>query len=101
MKELLKRTRDTTARLRSLGFNVIEEWDHTFQDRKKENPELKKFVSDHDLQDRLNPRDAFYGGRTNAVKLFYEGKAKYVDFTSLYPWVRLFEKKSFFFFSDS
>ncbi|GIX98241.1 DNA-directed DNA polymerase [Caerostris extrusa] len=39
------------------------------------------------LQDRLNPRDAFFGGRTNALKLFYEGSAKYVDFTSLYPWV--------------
>ncbi|XP_071507356.1 uncharacterized protein [Diadema antillarum] len=37
----------------------------------------------------LNPRDAFYGGRTNASCLFYEcqmgEKIKYVDFTSLYP----------------
>ncbi|GBN72881.1 hypothetical protein AVEN_272306-1 [Araneus ventricosus] len=32
-------------------------------------------------------KDAFFGGRTNAVKLYYEGEAKYVDFTSLYPWV--------------
>ncbi|XP_035221202.1 probable DNA polymerase [Stegodyphus dumicola] len=30
---------------------------------------------------------SFFGGRTNAIQLYYEGDAKYVDFTSLYPWV--------------
>ena len=41
----------------------------------------------------LSPRDAFFGGRTNALKLHYESKEdegeqiKYVDMTSLYPWV--------------
>ncbi|GBL98846.1 hypothetical protein AVEN_57575-1 [Araneus ventricosus] len=34
----------------------------------------------------------FSGGRTNAVKLYYEGEAKYVDFTSLYPWVNKYCK---------
>ncbi|XP_071509045.1 uncharacterized protein [Diadema antillarum] len=37
----------------------------------------------------LNPREAFYGGRTNANCLYYEckegEKIRYVDFTSLYP----------------
>ena len=37
----------------------------------------------------LNPRAAFYGGRTNANCLYYEckegEKIRYVDFTSLYP----------------
>ncbi|XP_041485956.1 uncharacterized protein LOC121432163 [Lytechinus variegatus] len=37
----------------------------------------------------LNPRESFYGGRTNASCLLYEckegEKIKYVDFTSLYP----------------
>ena len=33
----------------------------------------------------LEPRDAFYGGRTNASKLYFEGEAIYVDYTSLYP----------------
>jgi len=39
----------------------------------------------------LNPRDSFFGGRTNASKLHYKVKdkeeIKYVDFTSLYPYV--------------
>ena len=44
-----------------------------------------------DIVDPLNPRDAFYGGRVNAVKLLVKTEAnpttkiKYVDFTSLYP----------------
>ena len=45
------------------------------------------------LVDPLDPRDAFFGGRTNAVKLHHEvdqangEKIKYIDVTSLYPWV--------------
>ena len=43
----------------------------------------------------LNPRDAFYGGRTNATKLLYEFKedecGRYVDFCSLYPSVQYYK----------
>ena len=43
----------------------------------------------------LNPRDAFFGGRTNVTKLTYdfkEGeKGKYVDFVSLYPTVQFYK----------
>lgn len=39
----------------------------------------------------LNPRDAFYGGRTGAVALHCKVEdhdlIKYADVTSLYPWV--------------
>lgn len=38
----------------------------------------------------LVPREAFFGGRTNGIKLFHEVKGgeqiKYVDFCSLYPY---------------
>ena len=41
--------------------------------------------------DRLDPRDSFIAGRTNASLLYYKVKenerVKYVDFTSLYSWV--------------
>lgn len=90
MGSLLQKTRATTDKLRSMGYSVKEIWEHDFQKMKKENDALKLFLKDHEIQDRLNPRDAFYGGRTNAVKLYHEGPVKYVDFTSLYPWVRNF-----------
>ena len=78
---------ETTLRLRELGYEVIEKWEHDFLKEKKENADLAAFLASHAVEDRLNPRDAFFGGRTNAIKLYYEGTAKYVDFTSLYPWV--------------
>lgn len=87
MSLLHKKTTETTLRLRSLGFTVIEKWEHDFLKEKKGNADLISFLASHTIEDRLNPRDAFFGGRTNAVKLYFEGCAKYVDFTSLYPWV--------------
>ena len=46
----------------------------------------------------LDPREAYYGGRTNVVKLHHQcqnpgEEIRYVEFTSLYPWVN---KNSFY-----
>jgi hypothetical protein len=39
----------------------------------------------------LNPRDAYYGGRTNAISLYKkcvgEEKIRYIDVVSMYPTV--------------
>lgn len=86
MAELYNKTNETTAKLRALGCEVEEKWEHEFLKEKKEEP-MREFLKNHSLYDRLNPRDAFFGGRTNAIKLYFEGNVKYVDFTSLYPWV--------------
>lgn len=43
--------------------------------RKKENIQLQSFLHTHQLQDRLNPHNAFFGGRTNTVKLYYKEPA--------------------------
>ena len=49
------------------------------------------FLTDWKLLNLFDPREAFFGGRTNAVKLHHEvasgEKIKYIDVTSLYPWV--------------
>nr|XP_042912704.1 uncharacterized protein LOC122272779 [Parasteatoda tepidariorum] len=87
MTTLRKKTSEATEKLRSKGYEVYELWEHSFEEMKKKIPELRDFVRNHEMKERLNPRDSFFGGRTNAIRLFYEGEAKYVDFTSLYPWV--------------
>ena len=50
---------------------------------------MKHYFEHFPITDPLEPRDALYGGRTNASKLYHrcEGdeQIKYVDFTSLYP----------------
>ena len=50
-----------------------------------------QFLLNFKIIDPLQPRDAFFGGRTNAVKLHHtvepNEKIHYVDVASLYPWV--------------
>lgn len=95
MASVLQKTAEITQKIEAAGFQIVEMWEHDFLSQKKSDPELCTFLKTHNVVDRLNPRDAFFGGRKNAVKLFYEGTVKYVDFTSLYPWVSTI----FYFFS--
>lgn len=75
-------------------FKVIEMWECAFNTLKRENVELRDFLEEHDkVADLpLDPRHAFYGGRTNCTKLLYEAdvtsgeKIRYYDVCSLYPW---------------
>ena len=48
-----------------------------YRDRETVNPinqdeEMKRFFEEYELVDPLQPRDAFYRGRTNAAKLHHE-----------------------------
>ncbi len=71
------------------GSNFVEIWGCEFNDMKKTNNDLKIFMIEKNILDAINPRDALYGGRTNALRLYHkisEGeKIMYVDFCSLYP----------------
>ena len=87
MWQLHKQTEQRKQKILQAGFGYVEIWEHEFTEMKKHNNELQTFLQDHTVVPRLSPRDAFYGGRTNASRLYYEGTVKYIDFTSLYPWV--------------
>jgi len=56
---------------------------------KKANPDIQTFVEQLQIDTPLNPRDAFFGGRTNATTLHFKAEPhqqiRYVDVTSLYP----------------
>lgn len=73
-------------------------WECTFNTMKRGNEVLRRFLEDSDRQSEvpLNPRDAFYGGRTNCTRLFYEAKReekiRYLDVCSLYPYVCKYAK---------
>ena len=67
-------------------------WVHDFYKLLRDNKAAAKFVNTLDIQERLQPRQAFFGGRVNATKLYYkvseEEQIKYFDVTFLYPFVQ-------------
>ena len=88
MEELREKTRIKTDKLREKGHDVVEKWECEFKKDIKEDDELKQFFKAYEPYTPIKPRDAFFGGRTNAIILYVEHHdMRYVDFTSLYPWV--------------
>ena len=78
--------------LRDKGYQIIEIWEHEADIIMSNiSEEEKVFLEDLDFSDRLTIRDSFYGGRTNAIKLYAEADKdtviRYYDVTSLYPFV--------------
>ena len=76
--------------LKAAGFTVVSIWESVFRNLQSSR-EYKSFTKSHpQLQHHLplNVRHAFFGGRTNASRLYYKfkpgEKGEYVDFTSLY-----------------
>ena len=87
MGELQNRTQIKNQKIRDLGYNLVE----IYECELVKNTEFKKWAKTNDIEivTPLNPRDAFFGGRTNVTKLKYDfkddEKGRYVDFVSLYP----------------
>lgn len=79
--------------LRKLGYEVLEMWECQFKKELQENQDLTNLTKNHPLlcYEKLNPRDAFYGGRTGNAKTYYKCKTgekiKYIDVNSLYPYI--------------
>ncbi|XP_074650414.1 uncharacterized protein LOC141905419 [Tubulanus polymorphus] len=89
--ELYQATLEKSAKIRALGYNLVEFWEHEYCNLVKENRVFADFVKEVDISDPLLPRDAFFGGRTNAIKIYHKAeddeKIKYIDICSLYPYV--------------
>ena len=70
MEELYKDTMRKVKYLKECGFEVEQKWECELA--KEMDEEMKQFFDEHEIVDPLQPRDAFYGGRTNAAKLFHQ-----------------------------
>ena len=64
-------TQEKLQFLRDRRYHVIEMWECDWQEMKEERKDIRNFVASLDLVEPLNPRDAFCGGRTNAIKLYH------------------------------
>ena len=72
MEQLYKDTVRKVNYLKKHGFEVVQKWECQLTKDLKEDEEMKQFFEEYEIIDPLQPRDAFYGGRTNATKLFHE-----------------------------
>lgn len=52
------------------GLQCGDDWECEWERMKKERKKIKAFVDGLDIVKTLTNRDAFRGGRTNAVKLY-------------------------------
>ncbi|XP_055341431.1 uncharacterized protein LOC129590302 [Paramacrobiotus metropolitanus] len=74
-----------------MGHELCVIWVHEFDSLVKQEPFFAAFIEEITVRQPINPRDAFYGGRTNATKLFHsvkdDEKIRYFDLCSEYPYV--------------
>ena len=91
MHSVRQATDKQSNNIRSLGYHLKEMWECQWNRLKQTNPDIMQFVKNLEIVSPLNPRDAFFGGRTNAIKLYHrvepDEQIWYVDVCSLYPWV--------------
>ncbi|XP_055999674.1 uncharacterized protein LOC130047925 [Ostrea edulis] len=87
-QDLHVQTLKRATALEEQGYTVVSLWEHEFDQQVQNNIELQTFIQEVNIQDPLNPREALYGGRTNATRLYCnEGDMRYVDVCSLYLYV--------------
>ncbi|PFX25087.1 hypothetical protein AWC38_SpisGene10309 [Stylophora pistillata] len=93
VEALQRQTTQKTATLQRLGYTVVEMWQCQREKEKKSDPDLRNFVQYLTFTTPLQPREAFFGGRTGATTLYHRidptqgEQIRYVDVTSEYPWV--------------
>ena len=71
MGELYEDTVSKIIYLEAYGLEVEQLWECELREELEKNEEMKQHFEEHEIVDPLQPRDAFYGGRTNAAKLFH------------------------------
>ena len=80
---------ERTRFIKNIVKQFVEIWEHEWDEMVVDNIEVKDFCKSVDIRPSLKPREALFGGRTNAAKLYHicseNEKIKYFDVTSLYP----------------
>ena len=72
MFELHEDTLEKVRYLKDQGLQVVEMWECKLLKEMEYDEEMSRYFEEYVLVEPLQARDAFYGGRTNATKLFYE-----------------------------
>lgn len=82
--------------LKANCYHLEEIWECDFDRLVESDIFLLQIKNNLRVRSPLEPRNALFGGRTNALRLHYKTKPgekiNYVDFTSLYPFVQKYKK---------
>lgn len=96
VQEVYEAAQRKTEMSRRAGYTVIENWECEFNNYKKTDLQLQEFLKTLKFVETLNPRHAFFGGRTGAACLYAKAEEdediKYSDVTSLFPWVNKYKE---------
>ncbi|CAC5412403.1 unnamed protein product [Mytilus coruscus] len=84
--ELYYLTKNKEMELKRRGYEYVSVWEHEFMEQLEQDEKIRAYVSSIEVTDRLDPRDSFFGGRTNDIKLYHEiteprETIEYYDFT--------------------
>ena len=86
MAQAYEETERKAKYLKRRGYIIITMLSCDWAKLKKQDEDVRKFTADLNISPPLAPSDAFYGGRTNAVKLYHEctddEKIDYIDVLS-------------------
>ena len=72
MEQLAEDTLEKVRYLKDLGYHVEGKQECVLYKQMEQDEEMKRYFEEYEIMDPLQPRDAFYGGRTNATKLFHQ-----------------------------
>lgn len=76
-------------KIQNKGYEVRAIWECDVDSQIKSNPKMKEHFNDMCVRGRIDPRDAFSGGFTQAFKMLEEAEEGYeishYDIISLYP----------------
>lgn len=98
MNDRHERTIAVAYKIRKGGYVLSEIWECEYDRLLETNEAMRVFVQEHSLvtSEPLNPRDAFFGGRTENMVTLYDvtdtEQIRYVDVCSLYPYICKFGK---------
>lgn len=84
-------------KIERMGYKLVQIWEHEFDEMMKTNEVMCTYLNSltYLKNEPLNPRDAFFGGRTGVCKLYHKvnpgERILYYDVTSLYPYVNKYK----------
>ena len=69
MHDLYMATVEKAQFLKDQGLSVVEVWECEIKRELARDEEMKEYFEHYEAVEPLEPRDAFFGGRTNAARL--------------------------------